>query len=204
MAGGVFQKVREHLLDEHGVHRHEHHRFGQLRRDRNARKMRFEFGNGGEDDLLGDFVLLFDARRFQADARYGKEIFHHADEPFGVVVDAAEKLLFLPVRKVVVFQKRDRRAGDCRKGRAQIVRNRPQEIGAHAFGLCLHADALLPLERRRQRVDRERNGEHREERERIAGQGKVKVHIRIGENIVHRKNAQKRDDRAAEIPVRQQ
>lgn len=83
------------------------------------------------------------------------EIFHHADEPFGVVVDAAEKLLFLPVRKVVVFQKRDRRAGDCRKGRAQIVRNRPQEIGAHALGLCLHADALLPLERRRQRVDRE-------------------------------------------------
>ena len=155
VAGRVFQKVREHLLDEHGVHRHEHHRFGQLRRDRNARKMRFEFGNGGKDDLLGDFVLLFDARRFQADARYGKEIFHHADEPFGVVVDAAEKLLFLPVRKVVVFQKRDRRAGDRRKRRAQIVRNRPQEIGAHALGLCLHADALLPLERRRQRVDRE-------------------------------------------------
>ena len=201
--GGVFQKVCEYLLYQYRVHRHEQHRFREVRCDLNAREMRFKLGNGGENDFLGHLVLLFDMRRFQTDARDRQKVLHHADEPFGVGVDAAEKLFFLPIREIFVFEKRDRRAGDRRERRAQIVRYRPQEVRAHTLALRFHTDALLPLESCRQRVDRKRHRKHREKGERIAGQSEIEIHVWVGENIVHRENAQNRDDRAAEIPIRQ-
>ena len=75
----------------------------------------------------------------------------------------------------------------------------PEKVGAQffPFRLCQcffpvgHRLALF-LERARRRAGKQRDGEHSDKCDRIAGKRKIKMKIRVGKKVVHSSHAVKR------------
>ena len=69
--------------------------------------------------------------------------------------------LLLGRKRILVFEDRGGVADDARQRRADIVRHRAQEIGAHGFLFCFDAQPLLLFDLRVHRADHHGHRQHR-------------------------------------------
>ena len=76
-----------------------------------------------------------------------------------------------------------------------------QEIAAHFFLLCLRAELFLLLDLGGQRTDHDGDGQHDEERQGVAGNGKVQLHIGICKNPVYPDDADHGGQQTEQISV---
>ena len=72
------------------------------------------------------------------------------------------------------------------------MRYRPQKVAAGLFLFRLDSDLLLPLVLCGQHTGRGGNHQHAQDSDRITGQSKIKVKIRIGKQIIYQKNSGQR------------
>ena len=70
------------------------------------------------------------------------------------------------------------------------MRNRAQQIGAHFLFFAFRPNPLLLLELGGHRTGDERDAQHGQERQRIAGQRKVERPVWISKNIVDANDAE--------------
>ena len=103
---------------------------------------------------------------------------------------------------VVVFQHGVGRADDRRQRRAQVVRHGAQQVRLHPLLFSLRLDAPLPLDLLGQHADDQRHGQHRQKRERIAGDREIDLKIRIGEREIDADDGDDRGDEAVKVSVR--
>ena len=104
---------------------------------------------------------------------------------------------------VVILQHGVGRADNRRQRRAQVVRDGAQQVCLHPLLFGLRLDAPLPLDLLGQHADDQRHGQHRQKRERIAGDREIDLKIRIGEREVDADDGDDRGNEAVKIAVRQ-
>ena len=199
----VFQKVGQHLLDQDGVHGDKQEIVRRGNADRNIGKPLAEFLHDLAEDFLHDLRLFGDLGARVPDAGDGEQVLHHADQPLRLVASILQKLALLGNRQVGRFQKGGGDADDRCQRRADIVRNRAQQIGAHFLFFAFRSNPLLLLELGGHRTGDERNAQHGQERQRIAGQRKVERPIWISKNIVDADDAEQCGQNAENIAGRQ-
>ena len=78
------------------------------------------------------------------------------------------------------------------------------QVGAHLFALALEPQQLLCLDTRGQCGDCEAHRRHRQEGERVAVDGEVHLHIRIGKGNVDGEHTCQRGEQPVEVTVRHQ
>ena len=76
-----------------------------------------------------------------------------------------------------------------------------QEIAAHFFLLGFGAELFLLLDLGGQRADHDGDGQHDEERQGVAGDGEVQLHVGVGKDPVDADDAEERGKQAEQIPV---
>ena len=81
--------------------------------------------------------------------------------------------------------------------------NGAQKIAAHFFFFRLRTKLFLLLDLCGQRTDHNGDSQHHEECKRIAGDGKVQLHIGVSKNPVHADDADHRGQQSEQIPVRE-
>lgn len=88
--------------------------------------------------------VLFSLRSNAGD---GEQVFHHSYQPFRVGDNILEQFPALRIiQLIIVFENGIGRPDDCGQRRSEIVRNRSQEICAHALALGLNPNAFRLLD----------------------------------------------------------
>ena len=194
----VFQKVRQHLLDEHGVHRDDDEVIRKLYFHRYAGVELLEPHQHRIHQLFQHGGRLLDGDAVGVDAGDGEQIFHHPVEPLGVGTSLGKELyLLLPAQRVVVVD--DRRAGpvDGRQRSAQVVGDSPQEVGPHFLCLALHPQLLLLFDAGGQGARHKGDHQHHHAGEDVLRDGEVEGKVGRAEREVDRQHA---DDRTGHAP----
>ena len=81
------------------------------------------------------------------------------------------------------------------------MRDGPQEIAAHFFSFRFRTELFLLLDLGGQRADHDGDGQHDKEGQRIAGDGKIELHIGVCKDPVHADDADHRSKQAKQVPV---
>ena len=92
-------------------------------------------------------------------------------------------------------------ADDRRQRRPDVVGNGAQKISAHFLLLDLGAQLFLLLDLRGERADGHGDGQHHDERQRIARKREVEGVVGIGKYVVDADHADDRGQQAEEIPA---
>ena len=194
----VFQKVRQHLLDEHGVHRDNDEVIRKLYFHRYAGVELLEPHQHRIHQLFQHGGRLLDGDAVGVDAGDGEQILHHPVEPLGVGTGLGKELyLLLPAQRVVVVD--DRRAGpvDGRQRSAQVVGDSPQEVGPHLLCLALHPQLLLLFDAGGQGTRHKGDHQHHHAGKDVLRDGEVEGKVGRAEREVDRQHA---DDRTGHAP----
>src|ERR1700733_11096617 len=85
--GGVLEQVDEHLLDQHGVDRHEREILRQAYVDLSITQPFIHAIQYGADDLLERLPLFRNLHRSRRDLGHVEEVLHEAVEALGFLVD---------------------------------------------------------------------------------------------------------------------
>ena len=198
----VLQQVHQHLLDQHGVHGDHNKVLRQLQLHRNVRAALFEFDQHRVQQLFQHGGGLFDRHLFPVEAGHGKQILHHTVEPLGILAGLPQQLegLFL-AQRIVVFRHGGAGPVNGGEGRAQVVGDRPQKVGAHFFPLGLHAQLLLFFDPGGQGTGHDGYGQHHKAGEQIFRQGKIEGKIGGEKGKIDRQHTCQRGQHAPEITV---
>ena len=201
MLDGVFHEVDEDLLDQDDVHGDHQKGVGGGDLDAGGGVMALEFHGRRAEDLFAGLELLFDVRR-AGHARDREQIFDHADEPVGFVAHVFEQARAGLGRELfAVFEDRVDAADDGGQGRADVVGDGAQEIAAHFFLFGFGAELFLLLDLGGQRTDHDGDGQHDEERQGVAGDGEVQLHVGVGKDPVDAEDAEERGQQAEQVAV---
>ncbi|MPM79244.1 hypothetical protein SDC9_126277 [bioreactor metagenome] len=141
---GIFQEVDQHLCNQRAVH-------GNLQVflwNGNLYISRWKPLANSSDGVRNHFLCrlrqFLQVRCVFVKARHRKQIFHHADEPLGFLLNIGDQLLFcLRTQSLFVFQNCRACTGNSSQRRTDIVRDCPQQIPAHLFPLGFHQNRAL-------------------------------------------------------------
>ena len=206
MNGGVFQKVRQHLLDQQRVHGHQKEVLRQVHPHVDLRIAPPEFAHSALNDLLRCLWGLGDPGVLsRADAGDGQEVLHNVDEPLGLLVGVLQQLP--PLLRCQVGILLQQNVGGphnaCQRG-ADIVGYGPQKVAVDLFPLSLPFHLADPLGPAGNDAGGNTNNHHHQKRQREAGQREADLPIRRGEDIVHTEHCEHGDGQTEKEAVRQQ
>ena len=85
--------------------------------------------------------------------------------------------------------------------RTDIVGDRAEQVCTHFFLFAFHTKTVLLLDLGCHRAGDERDAQHGQKGERVAGKRKIKFPVRIGENVVDANHAQQGCERTEQITV---
>ena len=163
-----------------------------------------ELAHGVGHDLLHGLRRLLDGGVFPADAGDGEQVLHHADEPLGVVLYAAEQLAAaLLGGRCGVLQQHGRRSRRWRSGACAGRGTRRCSRSARILARSLSRRSLSCfLTTVVMRAGAYGHGQHGSEGQRIARDGEVEGHVGEGEDEVHAEHGHDAGRDAPEIAVR--
>ena len=143
---GVFKKIDQNLFNQNGVHGDEHH----FLRYHNVNFLRrialFEFQYDGIDKFFKYGRRFDDSDSAVVDSGNGEQIFHHAYQPFRILLDPLNNPAFTAFgKRCTVFEQCRAGSIDRSQRRPQIMRHCPQQICSHTFLIALCLDRFLPL-----------------------------------------------------------
>ena len=142
MDSGVFNQVGEDLLNENGVHGDHQQLIRDIYRELDVRQALMGFLNGFGQDFLRGLRPGGQLRLVTADAGDGQQVFHHADQPLGLLLDVLKQGAAVLKGEVGVIQHGGGGADDGGEGGADIVGNGAQQIGAHPDLFVFHAQLI--------------------------------------------------------------
>ena len=207
---GIFQQIDQHLLNENGIHGDDEQLIGYGHVDGGFRKPFFQTHDGGGYDLLHGLICFANRGRPVMDAGHRQQVFHHVEQPVGVLVNVGDDgdLLFFR-EQGAVLQIGGAGADDAGQRCAQVVGDGTQQIGAHLLLLRLREQLVLLGDRPclflhigRHGAGEEGDAEHAQKGDRITGQRKVQFEIGISEQIIHADDGDHGGDHSRQIAVR--
>ena len=160
-----------------------------------------EFSDRLSQNLLRRLRLLGDLGLVVADAGDGEQVFHHADQPLGVVPGVCQQGLLLRLGEVWIFQHGGGGADDGGQGRADVVGDGAEQIRPHLDLLIFQPEPVLFLGLCGQRAGHQGDHQKGEDGQRIAGNGEVEGHIGICKDVVDADDSQDRRDQPEEVAV---
>ena len=134
----VFTQIDQNLFDEDGIHGN-HEKFLRNRHiDLTVGMSASKFLNTLGHYLFQRLLSGDDIHILIADMGDRQEIFHHMQQPAGILVNISHQfILFVGGEIIGVLQIGQTVADDAGERSAQIVRDCPQQVGAKPFLLCL-------------------------------------------------------------------
>ena len=198
----VFHQICQHLHHQCAIHGYDQHLVRQIYFHRNISIALGKLPNGAFDDLLRQFRRLLHLCVIGVDPRDGQQVFHHADQPLGLLVGALQQLppLLRRQRFILLQQHIGGAHNACQRG-ADIVRHGTQQIGMYFLPLRLTQQRVTPLGPACHGSRDKRDGQHDNKCYRKSRQCKADLPIRRRENVVHTQHAENRHQHAEQIAV---
>ena len=196
---GVLHQIGQDLHDEDGVHGDQEQLVRHVDLHGHGGKPFSEFADRLVQDFLRSLRLLGDFGRFVADPGDGEQIFHHADEPLGVIPHIHQKGLLFGRGEGGIFQNGGGGTHDRGQRGANVVGDGAEQIRPHLHLFVFHPEAVLLLGLGGQGAGDQRDHQKGEHCQRIAGNGEVKRHIGICKHIVDADDTQHRRNQPEEI-----
>ena len=93
--------------------------------------------DGSAHNFLHRFIRGIDSHVFVTDPRDGEQVFHHIDQPVGILIDILYDIHLIRLAEfVLVFQVYKAVTQDPGEWRPQVVGDSAQQVSPHSLDLC--------------------------------------------------------------------